>query len=392
MLAGSLAVVAALWAPAEGPAESVEATDQPEKRKREFSLGLLATRGVDQGALVSAMAMRVPQLDIRTTWTTGDAADAVGTIFIDIHLARQRAGADGQQLVLVDIVAGDGRAFRRQLRASPDDARIIASFVSNLLLSIEEEAVEADQQGVEIPETSAQLDVARVIDKLDADRPEPAPADEPPETPPPVATPVAVPTWLPWQVGPRIGGQFNLAAGPPTFADTLAGAGGHVGVDLWRETGLLLDFDLRFLSERKPDASLLRVRGTLGIGYAWRKGAFSLPTSLAYTVEGYRVDDSGSRVAALDLEAPPLLNGLRLRTSPSARISMARGPLRALRVGVRGEIAGSFGLDDGPRVLGIRAGQAETSGDELFRLGGLELAIGIEFGADFGIRRRNSTP
>jgi hypothetical protein len=343
--------------------------------------------------------MRLPELDVRTSWKAEDADGRTGTLFIDIHLARRDAVAGGG-LILVDLVLADGRAFRRQLRASPDDARIIASFVSNLLLSIEEHSVEADREGVEIPETSEALDVARVVDKLDqgateetneatevpeSERDEEAPTAGKGDT----SAAVQETQWHPWELGARLGGSFNLAVGPPGFADSLAGGGGSAGVDLRRRDGLLVDADIRVVGESKTGASLLRIRGALGVGYAWRQGRFALPLSVAYTLEGYRLNYGDSAVSPLELESPSLLNGLRLRGSPSIRFAIAKGPLRALRVGLRGELAGSFGLDDGPRVLGIRRGENETSADELFRLGGLELGIGIEFGADFGLRRRD---
>lgn len=393
MLAALVFLLGVFAAPGEDPAAPQPSphdlrADNPgldATQKEEFSLALLATRDVDQAALLTALAMRVPQLEIRTQWNKQDAQTRVGTIFLDIHLARR--GTQSGALILVDIVLRDGRAYRRQLNASPDDARIIASFVSNLLLSIEEQAVEADREGVEIPETSAQLDVARVVEKLDTDQPAAPLVPAQPKVHETPEVPKAATRWLPWELNVGVTGQLHLAAGPPSFADTVGGGGASVVVSMRKDNGLLFDFDLRFLGEGKTGASMLRVRGALGAGYEWRRGAFALPTSLAYTLEGYRVDYGNAPITALDLSAPPLLNGLRLRSSPTARIPLDRGPLRTLRIGVRGELAGSFGIDDGPRVLGIRRGEAETGNDELFRLGGLELGIGIEIGADFGLRR-----
>ena len=200
-------------------------------------------------------------------------------------------------------------------------------------------------------------------------------------TPPP-------PKWLPWELGPRLEGAFNIAGGPPRFANTILGGSVQLGIDVHKDTGLVIESQLRVLSTSKDTASLLRVRGGIGFGYEYRSGPFAWVNTLAYTIEGYRIRSNGTFISPLDLEAPALLNGLRLRTAPSARIALKRGPLRALRIGIRGELAGSFGLDDGPRVLAIRSGEAETNGDELFRLGGLELSVGLELGVDFGLRRR----
>lgn len=394
MLALSLALGVTAGAPGVAAGDSSPPT-KVEREQERFETALLAVRGVDTAALVAAFGIRLPDLQLVTQWRATDIERRPGTLFVDIHRAPPIDAIESTR-VQVDVVLFDGRAFRRELVAGPDDVRIIASFVSNLLLSIEERTVIADKEGVPIPESSEAVDIAAVVEKLDAHAAEstvapPRAGTQAKEHSEPVAR--AEPEWLAWQLGPRASGQLALAFGPPAFADTLSGAGGSLGLDARRDTGLLLDVDLRVSGESKAQASLLRVRAAFGVGYELRRGRFALPASVAYTVEGYRLAFVDQSVSPLDLEAPTLLNGLRLRVSPALRLDLERGRLRALRFGLRTELAGSFGLDDGPRVLGIRLGESATGGDELFRLGGLEMSVGIELGADFGLpRTRASTP
>ena len=369
------------------PSPAAPTPSQPQEHKEDFAVALIATRGLDSQALVDALCMRMPDLALKTSWKAEDAEGGPGTLFIDIH---RRVDEADPEFVLVDIVLADGRAFRRQVRASSDDTRVVASFVSNLLLSIEARSVQADREGVPIPESSEAAAIAAVTDKLDA---EDAPSVEapPPEPEVEVAATKTRPGTsasprVPWQIGPRAQGLLALALGPPNFADTLGGGGASLGLDARHEGGLLVDFDLRFVREAKDPAGLLRIRASLGAGYELRTGVFALPLSLAYTVETYRLDVDLGALSPLDIAAPSMLNGLRLRAVPSLRMAVDRGALQAWRIGFRGELAGSFAIDDGPTVIGIRDGESGTGADELFRLGALEMSLGLELGLDFGLR------
>ena len=80
-----------------------------------------------------------------------------------------------------------------------------------------------------------------------------------------------------------------------------------------------------------------------------------------------------------------------LRTTPGLYLAQDRGPLRALRIGPRLELGGSFLVDDGPRVAGISE-QRDTSNAQLFRLGGLELSLGLELTLWFGRTNLSQRP
>ena len=159
------------FAPAAAPDRPAVA---PSSRKEDFNRALLATQGLDQAALVDSLAMRVPDLKLLTQWKASDSKGQPGTIFLDLHLEEAKSAGEPPR-TRVDVVLADGRAFRRELQAGPDDARVIASFVSNLLLSIEEASIEADQEGVALPETSKAADVAAVVEKLDGEDEAPEP-------------------------------------------------------------------------------------------------------------------------------------------------------------------------------------------------------------------------
>jgi hypothetical protein len=71
--------------------------------------------------------------------------------------------------------------------------------------------------------------------------------------------------------------------------------------------------------------------------------------------------------------------GAYLRTTPSLRFDLDRGALSSLRIGPRVELGGGFLVYDGPVVTGL----ADGTGAPHFRLGGLELALGVELALYF---------
>lgn len=67
------------------------------------------------------------------------------------------------------------------------------------------------------------------------------------------------------------------------------------------------------------------------------------------------------------------------RTSP-------RGPLAGVRVGPRLELGGSFVIDNGAKVVGL----ADPAGVPQFRLGGLEMSLGLELSLQFSVASKAS--
>jgi hypothetical protein len=105
--------------------------------------------------------------------------------------------------------------------------------------------------------------------------------------------------------------------------------------------------------------------------------ALLLAWPLALSVEPWWATRAGEGAAIYSgsSAAPrrPLLGG-HLRLTPSARVVVGGKRAVALRIGPRLDLGGSFVVDDGARIVGL----ADDGGAPRFRLGGLELSMGLE--------------
>jgi hypothetical protein len=103
---------------------------------------------------------------------------------------------------------------------------------------------------------------------------------------------------------------------------------------------------------------------------------------LALAIEPWWTTRTGAAApvfsGASETRRRPLLGGY-LRLTPAVRIAVKRGPLVGVRVGPRVELGGAFVVDGGAQVVGL----ADTGGTPRFRLGGLELSLGLEIALQF---------
>ena len=380
---GSLGVLALLAAAvprdsSAAPAKAVpgdSSKDTPATAPR-FTALVLRLEGAALDDLGPALALRLPDLPIVAEAPPGDAP----FVFIAVR-SDPRAPSRHQ----IGVITSDGAAYFREVDTGADaPARVLASVLANLLFSIAEGSVRPDRTDVEIPPENAPMPGP-------APTPEPTSATTPPPGPTPGATKPPVPRDSPrpslpprWDLGLVASGVLGIPAGKPSFGPAIAGGGGSLGLDARSPRSLLVGGELRVLGRSAEDHRLVRLRVTALAGYVLRRGRFELPLALGLTIEPWWVSPATAVTATRG--ARPLLGGL-LRASPGLYIVLPGRRPRALRVGPRLELAGSFAVDDGAKVVGVSLGQGDSN-RALFRLGGLELAVGLELALWFGRRGR----
>lgn len=361
----------ALAAPVPAASSPVPTASSRAAPTPRFTALVLRNDGIALDDLAAALALRIPDLPIvRESPSTG--------AFVFVAVRTDPATPVRHQ---IGVITSDGAAYFREVDTGADPpARVLASVLANLLVSIAEGSVRPDRTDVAIPPPEAALPQPAPEPELP-----PQPRPEPEPTPPTVPKPVPKTTPPPpprWEFGLNLAGVLDLAAGPPRFASTLAAAGGSLGLDLRHRHGALLGLELRTLGRGAADHRLVRFRVAALAGYALRRGRFELPIALGLAIEPWWLDGG--------VTVHPLY-GAFLRTTPGLYLAQDRGPLRGLRVGPRLELGGSFLVDDGPHVAGISQ-QAAPANTELFRLGGLELSLGVELTLWFARKHLSQRP
>ncbi|MBX7083482.1 MAG: hypothetical protein K1X88_30015 [Nannocystaceae bacterium] len=362
---------------ASKPAASKPATGPAAARPRVEVLRLRA-QGLELATLRAELALRLHQVQI----VEHDSAPAVAadTMFVFVDL---RPLPEQPSSFTLTIVASDGRAYDRTIDAGHDAprddvTRLVAGNVANLVSAIESGTVRADREDVPVPEAAPQPQACPAC-------PDP-PA--PPQCPEPAVHHVDAPLPEPAiELGIGITPLAVLGLGPPRDADHHAGSGGALSLALRLRNGLLVTAEGRFAGRGMADtATLLRGRAALGIGYAWRRNAFELAGTAAFTVEPWSVRASGSRRAFADEQGTarprrPLLGGAARIVA--AHVWRTKGGTR-LRLGPMVELAASSAPGDRGKVVELLDQGLRPIG----RTGGLELGLGVDLTVWFGLGRQ----
>ncbi|HWB75325.1 MAG TPA: hypothetical protein VG755_10220 [Nannocystaceae bacterium] len=337
-----------------GPSGAAGATTAPRvhnespKAKAHVDAVVIAPEITDRAALEDALRLRIGDRPI------SDAAHArnprEGELFAYVEVT-----AKGEQLV-VRLVLSDARAYVRTIESAADlRAREIAATVANLVAGIEEDDLPPDERDVPLPPVL-----------------EPAPPKPPPK--PLAPKPLPRPRY---ELGIAVGGDATLAIGPPA-PQGFAAAGGHARVDLRLRSGALVGVALRGAGDRNRGYGLTRIRLAIEGGYAWRRGAFELATTIGATVEPWVVTRGGHVPDVADRKPAHAALGGLVRVAPAWRRVGRRG--RAFRLAPFVELAGSAIPAKNGGVARLRE-QAASGAHDLFRVGGLELTLGLELGA-----------
>jgi hypothetical protein len=318
--------------------------------------------------VLAALRLRMPRLPIERHGATPPPEHPL--VYVQIVRAGDTAGH-------LRVITSDGRAFERGFVVEVgQEVRVTASTVASLLFAIEQGAVAPDREDVSIPEAATPEPTPAEPTPVE---PEPPPLPLVPETGPerPVPKNISIQPGRRWDVTIALHGAAVLGLGRQTYADALVGAGGGFGAELRGPRGATAALDLRGVGLADDGLGVGRLRIAVGGGYTVRRGRFELPIVLALSVEPWWATRAGEGAAIYSGSSAasrrPLLGG-HLRLTPSARVMLGGKRTVALRVGPRLELGGSFVVDGGARIIGL----ADESGTPRFRLGGLELSMGLE--------------
>lgn len=357
---------------AQEPVAVVQAATQ------EFRAVRVEVVGFDEAALLAALRLRLPQ----PTVEAHGGAPPVESPHVYVQVVRAPDGMGELR-----AITSDGRAYaQRFVIEVGQEVRVAASTAANLLFAIEQGAVAPDRVDVEIPKGEAESVVPEPGEPVVPVVPEPEPAPEL-VTAAPVAAKVAEPVVVPgWELAVLLNGGGVVGLGAPSYAGALAGGGGGLGVELRGRRGGALALDVRGLGRGGAAFVVGRVRVGVAGGYVWRRGRFELPAFVGASIEPWWAGQSGAVAKIFDgasaVGRAPLIGGY-VRVTPAARLVVGRRKAMAVRVGPRVELAGSFAVDGGARVVGL----ADSSGQAQARLGGLELGLGLDVALEFSLRR-----
>lgn len=365
-------VVAGVQTPDAPTAPEVPASPQ----LAEFRAARIELVGFDEAAVLAALRLRLPRLEVELHG--GPPPTATPHVYVRITRGTDDTGH-------VQTITSDGRAYERSFVIEVgQEVRVAASTAANLLFSIEQGAVAPVEENVAIP---------GAVDQVPT---EPAPKPEP-GTPPPASRQLepALPKREPppprhpppgWQLATSLHGALLLGVGPKAHGSAFVGAGGGLALEVRSPRGGLLALDIRGLGRVTSAYAVGRLRIGLASGYAYRRGRFELPVLLAATIEPWWTAQAGAAApiyAGTEVATrPPLIGGF-VRVSPGLRLAVARGPLAGVRVGPRLELAGSFAVDRGATEIGL----VDVAGESRVRLGGLELALGLEVALQWSLTR-----
>lgn len=377
----ALAVLGGAIEPSVSAATSPAASTEGQQ---EFRAARVEIVGFAEAPVLAALRLRLPRLPIeRHGGPTPEQTPYV-------YLAIERTAADAGRL---RAITSDGRAYERSFGIEiGQEVRVAASTAASLLFAIEEGVVAPDRKDVAIPEPIAGPPIVEPVAEPPVEEPATEPVTEPVTEPivEPIVAPIVEPAPVkpalarPWELAAVLHGAALLGLGPPSFAGALAAAGGGLGLELRSPRGAAAALELRGLGRSDGGLGLGRLRIGLAGGYTLRRGRFELPMLLGLAIEPWWTTRSGGSAPVFSGQAEvsrrPLLAGY-LRLSPALRIGLKRGPLVGLRIGPRLELGGAFVVDDGAQVVGLK----DTGGTERFRLGGLELSLGLELGFQFGL-------
>lgn len=373
-----ITALALAWSLAPAPAGAT--TDSPAataSAPQEFRAARVEIVGFDESAVLAALRLRMPRLPIERH---GSAAPPEPPhVYVQIARTNDTAGT-------LRVITSDGRAFDRSFVIEiGQEVRVAASTAASLLFAVEQGDVAPDREDVAIP-VAAPAAPPPEPEKA----PEPAPAVVVPAPGPegPVQKPMPEQPAARWEVAAALHGSGLLNLGPPSYADVLGGGGAGLGAEFRAPNGGTAVVDLRGLGSSRHSIGVARVRIAAGGGYTVRRGRFEMPIVAMLAVEPWWVTDSGDGVSIYNGTAAaarrPLLGGY-LRLTPAARFVVGRDRPLALRIGPRLELGGSFIVDGGAKVVGL----ADEDGDPRFRLGGLELSMGLELAIQLPLPKRS---
>jgi len=376
------------------PARPAAPAEPASSQERGFTEALVAVRGLPLAAVGAELALRLPAIALTTQWDSGGVRKA-GDSQVYVAVLGEASGG-----VRIEVITGDGQGFVRHVPAGGDDVREATAAIASLLLAIEQQEVRADRRDVALPASSAAADVEAATAQLEQD-PEPVePEPAEPEAPEPVvdqpvtAEPADIRSALPdsaappgWEVGTTaaLGALVGLLA--PRYGSLLQGAGISLAATARAPGGTSFGLRLRYFARERDARRIQRFRIALAGGYTYRIGRFELPLLGELGAEPWWIVDDDGRIPSNEIGAPGsgrVVFGAAARLQPGFLIRPNVPRLAAVRLGADLAVGGGFVVDGGARVALVSA-EPDPESDPLFRVGGLEVSVGVGATIWFGI-------
>jgi len=339
----------------------------------------LTSEGLDHPALVDALALRLPEIELLA------ADDGCGARCVHV---RVRALADPTAPIMIEARLDDGRAFSRSIRAdSPESERGVATLLAHLLTSLVAGDPTVFEEIGSAPETTdenAGEEPPRqlrggTLTSAPEPNPEPLPSCPQPGPQPAGADESLAPAPPMYELGPALGLVTVMGIGAPRSLAGRVGGGTLLDLELRSPSGLLVGASGRLLDARESGYRLTRLRFALALGYGLRRGLFELRALAAVSVEPWKV--GGRADGARTTFGHPLLGGA-LILAPGVQAALSSGV--RVHAGLRAAASASAPSTGVGTILAT-----DSAGEPLFRLGGFELSVLAEIGARWGIQARS---
>jgi hypothetical protein len=351
------ASAATATAPAEPARPPVERPSPGETPKQKFDRVRLEVQQGSASRIEGAVQNRLPHVKVdRTATPLGIHGVYVGVMPLP----------GGRTRVLV--VTSNARWYSRTLTPAPADPDAeIATTVAELLAAIEAGQVAPD--GAETPGLGPGGDAQDGRITGPQGRPDSG-----------------------WRLGFGLAPEIALGVWPTDIGGVFTGAGGSLEFRARAPRGALLLAGGRVLGNKGAGLGLIRGRAHAIAGYSWRPSSKRMEIDLGgggtFEMWWVRLDGERLEPSRADQRGAPPLIGALLRLAAAGLFPVGRADVR---VGGRLEVAGSAAPDQGVRVPGVvRNGLVRP--DEAFRLGGVEVMLGLDFAATWPIPQRRNPP
>ncbi|MGH1348574.1 MAG: hypothetical protein ACRBN8_43915 [Nannocystales bacterium] len=322
---------------------------------------VVEVRGLDKAELRQALALRMRGRDV-ALW--GHASqEPFAYALVDY----------AEPTLRVTLIQPNGHAYDRTVdNIDEQPLRSAAVELATLVDAVGEGTLTPTRQDVEQPEPETGPEP----------KPEPEPQTKP--SPEPKPKPVSEPDADNTKPGLSIGLSLSPVVGiglAPADGPAFLGAGSSVGVLLGTGSGALFGAQARVLGRAASGFRIIRARFGFAGGYRWQRGALEFVTLGRVFVEPWWLRRDGDAAPLVHEDEPvsrqPLLGG-GVRLSPGVLLDQGWDARVRGRLGALVDLDASVIPDDGGRSL-ILSAQTESGSTPFARLGGVELALGLDF-------------
>jgi len=352
------------------PASEAQADPSAARSAAQVTTIWVDAAGDDFDALASELRLRLPLLEVQAFEPSqGVMPPGPGELTVLVRVQSEPAHFS------VAIIVSDGRAFDRDVSVDdgPDPSERseqIARSVANLVVGIDAGTEPPDRSDAELPGPVPLDEPCPECPVCPDPEPEPPPELIPEPPPEPDSAPVVSPAI---ELGPYVSIGAVTGLGEPAAADRFAAWGGTLGVATRWPRGAVLVAELRGAGRSHADGErIVRLRASLGGGYAWRPPASraELDVRAGVAVEPWFVRSDAETVRFSNTTRPLVGAWSRITAGYRPALGDAR---RSVRIGGYAELA----VSSAGGVVEVVEADEERMVSK-FRAGGPELELGVQ--------------